>query len=125
MRTTRSNAKASPLAVSIAWAAQECPLVQSLLSLDPPREFMRSLFARTGGEPDLGAGAGVGFPPLTFLRLVRGLLRDRGLAGGPPGSRLGRAGAVTGLGWSGRCGGRPAGGFEQVHPLVLAMPAFG
>ncbi len=42
-----------------------------------------------------------------------------------PGSCLGRAGAVTGPGWSGRRGGRPAGGFEQVHPLVPAVPAFG
>ena len=29
------------------------------------------------------------------------------------------------LGWSGRSGGRAAGGFEQIHPLVLTVPAFG
>ena len=32
---------------------------------------------------------------------------------------------MTGLGWSGRCGGWPAGGLEQVEPLVLAVPFFG
>jgi len=32
---------------------------------------------------------------------------------------------VTGLGWSGRGGRRPAGGFEQVQPLLAAVPAFG
>ena len=32
--------------------------------------------------------------------------------------------AVAGLGWSGRGGGRLAGGVEQVHPLVLAVPVF-
>ena len=31
----------------------------------------------------------------------------------------------TGPGWSGRCGGRAAGGGEQVQPFVLAVPAFG
>jgi hypothetical protein len=37
----------------------------------------------------------------------------RGVGGGP------------GLGWSGRCGGWPAGGFEEVAPFALAVPAFG
>jgi hypothetical protein len=33
---------------------------------------------------------------------------------------------VTGVGWSGRLGGwRAAGGFEQVHPLLLTVPALG
>ena len=45
----------------------------------------------------------------------------RGLWAGWPGGVAGR----TGLGWSGRCGGRSAGGFEQVQPCVLAVPAFG
>ena len=34
-------------------------------------------------------------------------------------------GGRTGRGWSGRCGGRPAGGFEEVQPFVVAVPAFG
>ena len=34
-------------------------------------------------------------------------------------------GVRTGSGWSGRCGGRAAGGGEQVQPFVLAVPAFG
>ena len=34
-------------------------------------------------------------------------------------------GVRTGRGWSGRCGGWPAGGFEQVQPFVAAVPAFG
>ena len=33
--------------------------------------------------------------------------------------------AVTGPGGSGRGDGRPAGGFEEVHPVVLAVPAVG
>jgi len=55
-------------------------VVLLLLSLDPPHEFMRSLYAHGAGEPDPGAGAG--FSLLTFLRLVQDLLRDRRLAGG-------------------------------------------
>jgi hypothetical protein len=31
----------------------------------------------------------------------------------------------TGRGWSGCGGGRPAGGFEEVQPFALAVPAFG
>ena len=34
-------------------------------------------------------------------------------------------GCGPGRGWSGRCGGRAAGGFEEVEPLALAVPAFG
>jgi hypothetical protein len=63
---------------------------------------------------------GVFFLPLTVLRLVRGL----GLEGwGRVASR--RWGCGPGLGWSGRCGGWPAGGFEEAGPFVLAVPAFG
>ena len=29
------------------------------------------------------------------------------------------------MGWSGRRGGRAAGGFEQAHPFVLAVPVCG
>ncbi len=32
---------------------------------------------------------------------------------------------MTGSGWSGRGGGRPGGGLEQVHPFGLAVPVFG
>ena len=31
----------------------------------------------------------------------------------------------TVLGWSGRCGGRTAGGIEEVEPFVLAVPSLG
>jgi hypothetical protein len=34
-------------------------------------------------------------------------------------------GVRTVSGWSGRCGGRSAGGGEEVQPFVLAVPAFG
>jgi hypothetical protein len=53
---------------------------------------------------------------LTGTRLVRGACRGKG-AGGLPG--LWAIGVRwPGLGWSGRKGGRVAGGFDQVHPLV-------
>ena len=45
------------------------------------------------------------------------------LAGGLPEAELWCA--VTGPGWSSRGGGRAAGGFEQVHPFVLVVPASG
>jgi len=32
---------------------------------------------------------------------------------------------VTDPGWSGRGGGRPGGGLEQVHPFGVAVPSFG
>jgi hypothetical protein len=32
---------------------------------------------------------------------------------------------VTGPGWSGRPGWRPAGGLEEIEPFLLAVPAFG
>jgi uncharacterized protein YbjT (DUF2867 family) len=32
---------------------------------------------------------------------------------------------ADGLGWSGRCGGRAAGGADKVEPFVFAVPAFG
>ena len=71
-----------------------------VLSLNPPRELRWWLSA--GGlknvrlEPVAGAD-----PPLTFLRFVQASCRDRGW-------RLaGPYGAVTGLGWSGRCAGGP------------------
>jgi hypothetical protein len=62
---------------------------------------------------------GLPCPPLTVLRLVRVL--GRGLW------RCARPGVGLGpvLGRSGRCGGRAAGGFEEVQLLALAVPALG
>ncbi len=58
--------------------------------------------------------------PLTVLRLV--LVSDTaGLRGWP----LGPCGRGDRPGWSGRLGGRPAGGLEQVHPFLLAVPLLG
>jgi hypothetical protein len=48
---------------------------------------------------------------------------DWGLA--VTGWRVGLGVAVTGSGWSGRLGERAGGGFDQGHPLLLAVPAFG
>ena len=67
--------------------------------------------------------AGAGFPAAHFVRRVRGFLAGIGLAVCQV--AVGRRGAVTGLGWSGRGGRRAAGGFEQAGPFVLAVPAFG
>src|SRR3974377_1959361 len=70
--------------------------------------------------------AGVIFLPLTVLRLFLWVW-----GGGAGGWWRGWArGAVVarwpGLGWSGHLGRwRPAGGFEQVHPLLLTVPALG
>ena len=67
--------------------------------------------------------AGMVVSPLTFLRLVR--MSFRGWLVAVCRAAAGAVGVLTGLGWSGRCGGRSAGGLEQVHPLVLAVPVLG
>jgi hypothetical protein len=46
-------------------------------------------------------------------------------AGGLPVAGVGLGCGDRGLGWSGRGGGRPARGFEQAGPFLLAVPAFG
>ena len=63
--------------------------------------------------------------PLTFLRLVQGFVPGIWSGLPPGGPVMGCCDAVTGSGWSGRPGGRAAGGFEQVHPFGLAVPVFG
>lgn len=66
----------------------------------------------------------MGFLPLAVLRLVLGFLTGISVGGRPvPG--VGRWGGVTGLGWSGRGGGRAGCGVEQAGPFLLAVPAVG
>jgi hypothetical protein len=64
--------------------------------------------------------SGMGVLPLACPAACPGFLA-RGGSGGPDGR--GRCGPVRG--WSGRRGGRPAVGVEEVQPFVLAVPAFG
>ena len=89
-----------------------------VLSLNPPRELRWWLSA--GGlknvrlEPVAGAGSAAD------VSAVRsGFLSGSRLAAGWAVRRGDRSGLVRPVrGW-------PAGGFEQVHPLVLAVPVFG
>ena len=65
--------------------------------------------------------SGVGFLPLACSAACPGFLaRGRGSE-----VAVAAVGVRTGPGWSGRCGGRAAGGVEEVQPFVLAVPAFG
>ena len=63
---------------------------------------------------------GEGVPPLAFSAACPGSWAGVGgrVAVGPLRVR-------TGSGWSGRCGGRPAGCGEEVQPFVFAVPALG
>ena len=72
----------------------------------------------------LRLGAVMGYLPLTVSAACPGFSLGM-LAGGSPGAVVAVGSAVTGLGWSGRGCWRAAGGLEQVHPFVLAVPAFG
>jgi hypothetical protein len=87
-------------------------------SLDPPVECPRAAFPVAGLH-------GL-FPGMFFLPLAC----SAACPGSPgPGSGVGlpwrASGCGPGRGWSGRGRGRPAGGFPQVQPLLLAVPALG
>ena len=72
------------------------------------------------GFRDSGPDLGAGFLPLTVPAACPGFLA-RGPGFGWP---CGVAGSDR-SGWSGSCGGRPAGAIEEAEPLVLAVPAVG
>ena len=62
---------------------------------------------------------GVGFLPLACSAACPGSWLEGGVA------VAGRGGCGPVRGWSGRCGGWPAGRIEEAEPFVLAVPAFG